>query len=54
MANITITERSRSFWTMRFRKVFWFVALWVAGVGGAMLLALPFKLLIRWGTSAGF
>ncbi|MDR5754062.1 MULTISPECIES: hypothetical protein [unclassified Caballeronia] len=27
----------------------WFVALWFAGVGGAMLLALPFKLLIRAG-----
>lgn len=41
MANITTIERAR--------KVFWFVALWMAGVGGAMLLALPFKLLIRLG-----
>ncbi|MDR5739390.1 MULTISPECIES: hypothetical protein [unclassified Caballeronia] len=46
MANITITERMRG--------VFWFLALWIAGVGGTMLLALPFKLLIKWGASAGF
>jgi len=43
MANITTIERAR--------KAFWFVALWVTGVGGAMLLALPFKLLIRLGTA---
>jgi hypothetical protein len=44
MANITIIKRGR------FAQVLWFVALWVAGVGGAMFLALPFKLLIRAGT----
>ncbi|MDR5818063.1 MULTISPECIES: hypothetical protein [unclassified Caballeronia] len=43
MANIITTERAR--------KLFWFVALWVAGVGGAMLLALPFKLLIKAGAA---
>ncbi|WP_277184478.1 hypothetical protein [Caballeronia sp. BR00000012568055] len=43
MVNITITERVR--------KLSWFVALWMAGVGGAMLLALPFKLLIKLGAS---
>jgi hypothetical protein len=41
MANITTIERGK--------KLLWFVALWVAGVGGAMLLALPFRLLIKWG-----
>jgi hypothetical protein len=46
MANITITKRMRG--------VFWFFALWAAGVGATMLLALPFKLLIQWGTAAGF
>jgi hypothetical protein len=29
------------------RRVFWFVALWCLGVAGAMLLALPFRLLMR-------
>jgi hypothetical protein len=43
MANITTTERAR--------KIFWFVSLWMAGVGGTMLLALPFKLLIRAGAA---
>jgi len=43
MANITTTERAR--------RIFWFVALWMAGVGGTMLLALPFKLLIRAGAA---
>jgi len=43
MANITTTARAR--------KIFWFVALWMAGVGGTMLLALPFKLLIRAGAA---
>jgi hypothetical protein len=41
MANITTIDRAK--------KLGWFVALWFAGVGGAMLLALPFKLLIKWG-----
>jgi hypothetical protein len=31
----------------RLRRVFWFVALWCVGVAGAMLLALPFRLLMR-------
>ena len=44
MANITITKDGVR---GRFARVYWFVALWFAGVGGAMLLALPFKLLIR-------
>jgi|HubBroStandDraft_5_1064220.scaffolds.fasta_scaffold1101268_1 hypothetical protein len=44
MANITITERNLS---GRIKKTLWFVALWCGGVGGAMLLALPFKLLIH-------
>ncbi|GAB5095041.1 hypothetical protein P9250_12930 [Caballeronia sp. LP006] len=51
MANITITERGGSIAMMRAKKVFWFVALWVTGVGGAMLLALPFKLLIKAGAA---
>jgi hypothetical protein len=37
--------------TERFRRVFWFFALWVGGVGAAFLLALPFRLLIRFGAS---
>lgn len=28
------------------KRVLWFVALWLLGVGGAVLLALPFRLLI--------
>lgn len=43
MANITITRRER------LSRVGWFVALWLAGVGGAMLLAMPFRLLIQAG-----
>jgi len=52
MANITITDgktdtdinrRKGS----RLKSTVWFVALWCVGVGGAMLLALPFKLLIQ-------
>ncbi|WP_438392206.1 hypothetical protein [Caballeronia sp. DA-9] len=51
MANITITEtrvspdkpRKRS----ALKSTLWFIALWCVGVGGAMLLALPFKLLIQ-------
>ncbi|WP_449493081.1 hypothetical protein [Caballeronia sp. M23-90] len=48
MANITITEtrvepRKRS----ALKKTLWFIALWGVGVAGAMLLALPFKLLIQ-------
>ena len=52
MANITITKtdikrdinrRKGS----RLKSTLWFVALWCVGVGGAMLLALPFKLLIQ-------
>ncbi len=35
----------------RSKRAFWFVALWLADVGGAMLLALPFKLLIRAGAA---
>jgi hypothetical protein len=31
----------------RLKRVLWFVALWCAGVAGAMLLALPFRLLMR-------
>jgi hypothetical protein len=52
MANITITKtdaetdinRRRA---SRLKSTLWFVALWCVGVGGAMLLALPFKLLIQ-------
>ncbi|WP_248322446.1 hypothetical protein [Caballeronia sp. Sq4a] len=51
MANITTTERGGDAAMTRATKLFWFVALWMAGVGGAMLLALPFKLLIRLGTA---
>ena len=43
MANITITERK----TGRLKSALWFVALWCCGVGGAMLLALPFRLMIH-------
>ena len=31
----------------RLKRVFWFVALWCVGVAGAMLLALPFRLLMQ-------
>jgi hypothetical protein len=31
----------------RLRRVSWFVALWCLGVAGAMLLALPFRLLMQ-------
>jgi hypothetical protein len=31
----------------RLHKVLWFVVLWCAGVAGAMLLALPFRLLMN-------
>ncbi|MGA7813042.1 hypothetical protein [Caballeronia sp.] len=44
MANTTITEHAPS---GRIKKTLWFVGLWCGGVGGAMLLALPFKLLIH-------
>jgi hypothetical protein len=48
MGNITITKRD-GFFNVRLRRLFWFVALWGVGVAGAMLLALPFRLLIRFG-----
>jgi hypothetical protein len=44
MANITTIEGRKGGGALR--KVLWFVALWCVGVGGAMLLALPFRLLI--------
>ena len=47
MANITITRRER------LARVAWFLALWLAGVGGAMLLAMPFRLLVQAGARAG-
>jgi hypothetical protein len=48
MANITITERRvKSDKRSMLKKTLWFIALWCAGVAGAMLLALPFKLLIQ-------
>jgi len=48
MANITITEtRVETQKCSALKKTLWFVALWCVGVGGAMLLALPFKLLIQ-------
>jgi hypothetical protein len=56
MANITITETNTETDTetdikrrkgARLKSTLWFVALWCVGVGGAMLLALPFKLLIQ-------
>ena len=31
----------------RLKRVLWFAALWCAGVAGAMLLALPFRLLMQ-------
>jgi hypothetical protein len=31
----------------RLKRVLWFVALWCVGVAGAMLLALPFRLLMQ-------
>jgi hypothetical protein len=49
MANIT-TIKGAGRGGGRLVQVCWFLALWFAGVGGAMLLALPFKLLIRAGT----
>jgi len=56
MANITITKTDAETDTAtdnkrrkgsRLKSTMWFVALWCVGVGGAMLLALPFKLLIQ-------
>jgi hypothetical protein len=48
MANITTTKNDGNRRKgRRFRSMLWFVALWCVGVGGAMLLALPFKLLIQ-------
>lgn len=47
MANIIITEPQPTVRVSRLKNVLWFVALWCGGVGGAMLLALPFKLMIR-------
>ena len=52
MANITIIETgtatdSKRRKGSRLKSTLWFVALWCVGVGGAMLLALPFKLLIQ-------
>ncbi|CAH2800713.1 MAG: hypothetical protein CBARDCOR_5775 [uncultured Caballeronia sp.] len=48
MANITITENDiKRRKNTRLKSTLWFVALWCVGVGGAMLLALPFKLLIQ-------
>jgi hypothetical protein len=48
MANITITEAgTKRRKGARLKSTLWFVALWCLGVGGAMLLALPFKLLIQ-------
>jgi hypothetical protein len=56
MANITITKTDTETDTetdinrrkgSRLKSTLWFVALWCVGVGGAMLLALPFKLLIQ-------
>ncbi|WP_345814198.1 hypothetical protein AAGS40_07405 [Paraburkholderia sp. PREW-6R] len=35
-------ERERSF----SRRLMWFVGLWLLGVAGAIVLALPFRLLI--------
>jgi hypothetical protein len=49
MVNITITEGG---FMARVKQVVWFVALWGAGVGGAMLLALPFRLLIKFGAAS--
>ena len=52
MANITIIETAsptdvKRRKGSRLKSTLWFVALWCVGVGGAMLLALPFKLLIQ-------
>jgi hypothetical protein len=32
---------------MQLQRLFWFIALWCLGVAGAVLLALPFELLMR-------
>jgi len=32
---------------IRLTRTFWFIALWCVGVGGALLLALPFELLMH-------
>jgi hypothetical protein len=29
------------------RRLFWFVLLWLCGVGGAAMLVLPFRILVR-------
>ncbi|WP_213779602.1 hypothetical protein [Caballeronia sp. dw_276] len=48
MANITITEtRVGAQKSSALKRTLWFIALWCVGVGGALLLALPFKLLIQ-------
>ena len=31
------------------KQMVWFVLLWMLGVGGMALLALPFHLLVAWG-----
>jgi hypothetical protein len=38
-----LNQRARG----RLRRVLWFFGLWCAGVAGAMLLALPFRLLMQ-------
>jgi hypothetical protein len=47
MANITTTETAEGRKRGALRKTLWFVGLWCAGVAGAMLLALPFRILIH-------
>jgi len=32
---------------LRLNRTFWFMALWCVGVGGALLLALPFEVLMH-------
>lgn len=38
---------ANALWRTRMKRVVWFVTLWCAGVAGAMLLALPFRLLMK-------
>jgi hypothetical protein len=46
-ANGSAHTRLRSGLKRGLKRLLWFVALWCAGVAGAMLLALPFRLLMQ-------
>ncbi|WP_181969951.1 hypothetical protein [Paraburkholderia sp. DHOC27] len=45
--NITITNRRAAFARIRLPGWVWFIALWCAGVGGAVSLGFAFKVLMN-------